>query len=109
MAITATTSAGDGTRNMFTASHFDDAASPANASFTPGFRPRYVCVDNVTDRIKWEWYEGSATATNVQTVAAGTRTLITTGGATVTITDGSQPAISFAALQNKQYRVQAIA
>ncbi len=109
MAITATSSAGDGTQKLFTASHFDDAGSPVNASFTPGFRPRYVLIDNVTDRIKWEWYEGMAAATNVATAAAGTRTLITSAGVTTVVAEGSQPSITFAVLQNKQYRIQAIA
>lgn len=109
MAITSTTGIGDGTQKMFTASYFDDAVSPATPSLTPGFRPRYVRVDNVTDRTKWEWYEGSAAATCLQTVAAGTVTLITTGGTTVTVTEGAQAAIAFPVLQNKQYRVQAFA
>ena len=107
MAITATSGAGDGNSNFFSASYFDDAVTPVNAAYTPGFRPRYVIVDNVTDRIKWEWYEGMAAGTNIQTVAAGTRTLITTAGVTVTITEGAQPALNFAVLQNKQYRTRA--
>lgn len=109
MPITLTSAAGDGTQKMYTASYFDDAASPVTPILTPGFRPRYVCVDNITDRIKWEWYEGAVSATCVQTVAAGTRTLITTAGVTVTVAEGSQPSIAFPVLQNKQYRIQATA
>jgi hypothetical protein len=45
---------------------------------TLGFEPKYVVVDNVTDRIKVEWYEGMADDTCVKTAAAGTRTLETT-------------------------------
>lgn len=91
----------------FTASHFDDAGAPAAATFYPGFKPRYVAVVNETDRITWEWREGNQAAHSVQTVAAGTRTLITAAGMTVNVVDGSQPSISFPVLQNKQFRVLA--
>ena len=43
-----------------------------------GFKPRYVCFENATDRIKVEWYEGMADDTCIKTAAAGTRTLETT-------------------------------
>ena len=53
--------------------------------FDIGFKPRYVCLENVTDRIKVEWYEGMAADTCIKTAAAGTRTLETTNqGITVT-------------------------
>lgn len=45
-----------------------------------GFTPKYVCWENVTDRIKGEWYEGMAAESCIKTVAAGTRTLEVTGG-----------------------------
>lgn len=103
MAITSTqTDAVDNTR-LATINHFDDAASPAAASYDVGFRPRYVRVDNVTDRIMLEWYEGMTSAHAVKTLAAGTRSLETSGG--VTVSGGT---IGFAPLQNKQYRVQVI-
>ena len=84
-------------------SHMDDAASPAPADYAPGYRAKYVCVDNVTDRIKMEWYEGMADGSAVKTVATGVRTLETTGGITVT---GSK--VGFPVLQNKQYRAQTL-
>jgi len=52
-----------------------------------GFKPRYVCVINVTDREMIEWYEGMADASALYQAAAGTRTLITTLGITP-LTDG---------------------
>lgn len=108
MTITATQNGPvDGPMKLMTASHFDDAGSPAAATFYPGFRPRHVEVENETDRILWVWREGNAAATNVATAAAGTRTIITSGGVTVTITAGTRPSISFAVLQNKQYRIKA--
>ena len=45
-----------------------------------GFTPKYIAWENVTDRIKVEWYEGMAANTCIKTVAAGTRTLETTNG-----------------------------
>lgn len=103
MAITSTqTNAVENTR-LATINHFDDAASPAAASYDVGFRPRYVRVDNVTDRIMLEWYEGMTSAHAVKTLAAGTRSLETSAGVTV-----AGDTIGFAPLQNKQYRVQVI-
>lgn len=103
MTITATrTNAAEQTR-LCTINHFDDAASPAAADYNVGFVPRYVRVDNVTDRILLEWYEGMTSAHAVKTLAAGTRSLETSGGVTV-----SGKSIGFAPLQNKQYRIQVI-
>lgn len=45
-----------------------------------GFKPRYVCWENATDRTRVEWFEGMADNTSIKTVAAGTRTLETTNG-----------------------------
>lgn len=90
-------------------SYFDDAGSPAAATLTIGFKPRYVCVDNVTDRIKIEWYQGMSETSNtcVKTAAAGTRTLETTNqgititGTTFTISNNATLAVL---AQNKQLR-----
>lgn len=95
-------------------SYFDDAASPAAATITIGFKPRYVCVDNVTDRIKIEWYQGMSetSSTCVKTAAAGTRTLETTNGGvaitgtTFTISNNATLAVL---VQNKQLRWYALA
>jgi hypothetical protein len=57
-----------------------------------GFTPKYLVWENVTDRIKNEWYEGMAADSAINTVAAGTRTLSTTGangGFTVCDSDGT--------------------
>lgn len=98
------------TRGPFVYRHLDDAVTPAAISVNPGFRPRYVCVENLTDRIKYEWYHGMTSTHYVLTVAAGTRTQPTDGVLTVTSAEGSQPAIALAAaavLQNKQYTILA--
>lgn len=55
-----------------------------------GFTPRYIRVENVTDRIAVEWFEGMAADTCVKTAAAGTKTLETTNlGLTVCDSDGT--------------------
>jgi hypothetical protein len=68
-----------------------------------GFTPRYVAWENVTDRIKVEWYEGMAANTCIKTAAAGTRTLETTnGGITVCNNEGTAAVDgkAFSVLQN---------
>lgn len=90
-------------------SYFDDAASPVAAVITIGFKPRYVCVDNVTDRIKIEWYAGMSETTNtcVKTAAAGTRTLETTNAGFLVSSTGftiSNNATLAVLVQNKQLR-----
>lgn len=104
MTITANViSAAENTR-ITSISHLDIAASPVNAAYDVGFRPRYVKVENATDGILLEWYEGMLSGHAVRTLAAGARALVTTGGITLVNTD----VIGFAVLQNKQYRVQVI-
>lgn len=45
-----------------------------------GFKPRFVRVENATDRIAVEHWEGMADESCIKTAAAGTRTLEVTGG-----------------------------
>lgn len=55
-----------------------------------GFVPTYIKVENVTDRISTEWYEGMAADTCIKQAAAGTRTLETTNkGLAVCRSDGT--------------------
>lgn len=103
MPITQTTTQAVENTRLATVSYFDDAAVPVAAALKVGFRPRYIRVDNVTDRICLEWYEGMATGTAVRTLAAGTRSLEATGGVSL-----AGDTLGFAVLQNKQYRVQAL-
>lgn len=91
--------------------HLDDAASPAAIQVYPGFKPRYVCIENVTDRIKYEWYQGMTQGHYLKTVAAGTRTLATDSVLDVEVDAAVRPYIKLAAsdtLQNKQYQVHAL-
>ena len=100
MPITSTVTPAVELTRLTTISHLDDAGSPAAASYTVGFQPRYVRVENATDRVANEWFEGMTSAHAVRTVAAGTRTLETSGGVTVSVNT-----IGFPVTQNKQYRV----
>lgn len=99
MTITASTTTGVEMLRMANGSHLDDATTPAAASINLGFEPRFIRVENETDRILFEWYKGNATAKGVKTAAAGTRTLETSGLITV-----SDMTIGFPVIQNKQYR-----
>lgn len=103
MPITSSITQSTENTRLATLSHFDDAGSPAAASYKLGFRPRYVLVNNLTDSIQFVWQEGMTSGHAQQTIAAGTRSAITTGGVTVV-----GDTIGFPVLQNKQYRVQAI-
>lgn len=109
MTITTTEYAAvSGSPKRFGTRHFDDAGTPVVQTWYPGFRPRYVCVENITDSIKYEWYEGMATTDCIKTVLNGTRSLLTTSKLVVTTAAGSRPSILLAAseiLQNKQYYV----
>lgn len=46
----------------------------------PGFVPKYVRVTSITSRIQKEWFEGMNVTDSLLTVAAGTRSLVTTSG-----------------------------
>lgn len=48
-----------------------------------GFKPREVRVINTESRDMMEWFEGMDDASAIKTVAAGTRTKITSNGITV--------------------------
>lgn len=61
-----------------------DASAAAAMTFSLGFTPRVVRVHNLTDLTSDEWFEGMAANSSLHTVAAGTRTLNTTDGITVT-------------------------
>lgn len=102
MAITATQENGRGITRHATGAYLDSAGTPAAATITLGFVPRYFQWLNATDRIGYEWYNGMAAGTTLKSVAAGTRTL-DTGDAAITVnTDGTVTIAAAAILQNKQ-------
>jgi hypothetical protein len=60
-----------------------DSGSAVDTTITIGFVPRVVRFHNLTDRISDEWFEGMSAFNSLHTVAAGTRTLETTNGISV--------------------------
>ena len=83
MAITSTQSSQPASVNNVAVGRYITTGTAAAFNITVGFQARYVKVVNVTSRDMMEWFEGMDDASAVKTVAAGTRTLITTLGITV--------------------------
>ena len=83
MAQTITTQIPEAMTRMATGTYLDTGTVAAYTFSTLGFKPRYVKVTNETDRTSIEWVEGMADAEGIVTVAAGTRTLVTSDGITV--------------------------
>jgi hypothetical protein len=84
MALTTNTlSQAESIANLTVGQVVTDAGAAADTTFPIGFTPRYVCFENLTDRIKLEWYEGMAANSAIRTVAAGTRTLDVSSGLTI--------------------------
>jgi hypothetical protein len=82
MAQTITQSAGQGIDRVATGRYLD-TGTVAAYTFTVGFTPKYVRIVNLTSGDTMEWFEGMAAASASKTVAAGTRSLITSNGITV--------------------------
>ncbi len=82
MAVVSTQTNGGGVVNTAVGRYLTDATAAA-ISITTGFLPRFVEVVNVTSGDSYRWYEGMAAASAVKTVAAGTVSIITTLGITV--------------------------
>lgn len=80
MAVTQSQSA-EHVRNVAVGSYLDDGTAAA-FTITTGFQPRYVRVINQTSRDMMEWFEGMTDAHGIKTVAAGTRTAVTSNGIT---------------------------
>lgn len=56
--------------------------TPVGFDVVLGFKPKYVRIVNLSERIELEWFEGMTNAHALKTVAAGTRTHITSLGIT---------------------------
>jgi len=63
-----------------------DTGTVAAYTFTLGFKPRYIHIINNTSRDEAFWFEGMAAASMNKRVAAGTGTLVTSNGITVSNT-----------------------
>jgi hypothetical protein len=88
MAITKNYSDSNGGDFQRATGRFLNDATAVAVSIELGFKPRYFVWENLTDRIKYEWFEGMASGTTIKTVAAGTRTLDTADVA-IQVSDGS--------------------
>lgn len=76
-----------GVVNIATGAWVADAGATGVAmTFAIGFTPRVVKFVNATDRITDEWYDDMAADSAIETAAAGTVTLETSGG--ITVADG---------------------
>lgn len=62
---------------------FTESDEAGARTFNLGFDPVYVRVVNLVDRTMMEWFYGMTSGHAIKTVAAGTRTLITSNGITV--------------------------
>lgn len=82
MAQTITQVNGDGIVRVATGRYLD-TGTVAAYTVTVGFTPRYVGIFNLTSGDQMEWYEGMAAASARKQVAAGTGSLITSNGITV--------------------------
>lgn len=103
MAITSSETKGVERVKVATGSHLDSAGTDA-AVIVLGFMPREVVVQDQTTHAMFVWTEGMASPAAIRTVAAGTRSAITTGGITIGV-DGRS--FSFPVLTNSQYRWKA--
>lgn len=108
MTITASTSAAQESQRTAYFRHFDDAGTPAAATFYPGFKPREVIAINLTDRIRYEWYYGMAQGDYIKRIANGTETIATDDKLIVEVDNGQRPSVTLAASeipQNKQFEI----
>jgi hypothetical protein len=58
-------------------------------TLTLGFVPKYFMIENITDRVKQEWYDVMNSGDYLETAAAGTRTLETDDKLVITERTGS--------------------
>lgn len=106
MAYTTNTNSMHQVRNYTVGQVVSDAGAAADTLFVTGFRPRVVKFVNLTDRSTIEWYEGMADDSAVLTVAAGTRTLVTSSGVTPSASGFTIKAATLVA--SKTYAYEAI-
>ncbi len=82
MTITSTQSKHPASVNNVAVGRYITTGTAAAFNITTGFKPRYVRVINLTDRVENAWFEGMADASALHIIADGTRTLIVTLGIT---------------------------
>lgn len=83
MAVTQSQTNGGVQNNHIAIGSYIDTGTAAAIAITCGFKPRNVRVVNQTSGDMIEWFEGMTAAHGIKTVAAGTRTAVTSNGITV--------------------------
>jgi len=63
-------------------------------TLTPGFSPQHVLFQNITTRIKREWYRGMAANTTLDTDANGTQSLNTSSALVIYVRSGTGGSVS---------------
>lgn len=101
-----TQSNADGVSNIATGHVTTDSGTAVDTTFGLGFTPRKVVFINLTDRITDEWYEGMVSGASLHTIAAGTRTYVSTGG--ITIGDKSFTIPAALILASKEFAWEAL-
>jgi hypothetical protein len=86
MALTLTNIKFDAVSGIWTALGTNDGSAAAQSIY-PGFKPRKVHIDNLTDPIVFNFTENMAAGKAIQTVGAGTTTYLAANG--VTLLDNS--------------------
>lgn len=82
MALTLSNIKFDAVNGVWTALGTNDGSSAAQSIY-PGFKPRYIRVDNVTDATVQIFQENMAAGKAIQTVTAGTTTYLAANGFTL--------------------------
>ena len=70
-------------RNTAVGQITESGVAPAAVPITIGFKPRFVCVVNTSERITLESYENMTAAHALKTIANGTRSKLTSLGITL--------------------------
>lgn len=83
MAITQSQSMQPASHSNIAVGSYITSSTAAAFTITTGFKPRFVEVCNETSGDSYKWYEGMADAEAIKRVAAGTTSIITTLGITV--------------------------
>lgn len=82
MAVTSTQVKNSASVVQIAVGSYITSSTAAAFDITVGFKPLWVRVVNETSGDMYEWYHGMADAEAIKTVAAGTRSIITTLGIT---------------------------
>ena len=86
MTVTSTQSNSPARSTQTAVGSYITSSTAAAFVITTGFKPRFVEVHNETSGDSYKWYEGMAAAEALKRVAAGTSSIITTLGITVSAT-----------------------